>query len=102
MLLVIRHAAGSLQEVETMDDVKLALLGNKEAAKRLTERGEMLPCPKCKGVVTLHSVNGFKSIYASCRWCGIMTRGFKTASEAIKAWNTRAPILTPEELEGLK
>lgn len=85
-----------------MDDVRLALLGDKSAQERLTERGEMLPCPKCKNVGTLHSVNGYKSIYASCRRCGMMTRGFKTASEAIKDWNTRAPILTPEELEGLK
>ena len=27
-----------------MDDIKLALLGNKEAAKRLTEAGVLLPC----------------------------------------------------------
>ena len=28
-----------------MDDIKLAMLGNKEAAKRLTDAGERLPCP---------------------------------------------------------
>ena len=27
-----------------MDDIKLALLGNKEAAKRLTDAGVLLPC----------------------------------------------------------
>ena len=85
-----------------MDDVRLALLGDKAAQERLTERGEPLPCPKCKGIGVLHSVNGFKSIYASCYWCGMMTRGFGTANEAIKDWNARAPILAPEELEGLK
>ena len=84
------------------NDVRLAMLGDKAAQERMTERGELLLCPKCKGVGTLHSVNGFKSIYASCRWCGMMTRGFKTASEAIKAWNTRAPILSAEEMEMLK
>lgn len=84
------------------NDVCLALLGDKSALRRVTERGELLTCPKCKCIGTLHSVNGYKSIYASCRRCGMMTRGFKTASEAIKDWNTRAPILTPEELEKLE
>lgn len=32
-----------------MDDVRLALLGDKAAQERLTERGEMLPCAHCKG-----------------------------------------------------
>ena len=85
-----------------INDMRLALLGDKSALRRMTERGELLPCPKCKGIGTLNSVNGFKPIYASCYWCGMMTRGFKTANEAIKDWNTRAPILTAEELDILK
>ena len=32
-----------------MDDVRLALLGDKAAQERLTERGELLPCAHCKG-----------------------------------------------------
>ena len=32
-----------------MDDIKLALLGDKAAQERLTERGELLPCAHCKG-----------------------------------------------------
>ena len=32
-----------------MDDIKLAMLGNKEAARRLTEAGVLLPCPFCNG-----------------------------------------------------
>lgn len=31
-----------------MDDVKAALLGDREAAKRLTEQGVPLGCPYCK------------------------------------------------------
>ena len=30
-----------------MDDIKLALLGDKAAQERLTERGELLPCAHC-------------------------------------------------------
>lgn len=32
-----------------MDDIKLALLGSKEAAKRLTDAGVLVPCPGCGG-----------------------------------------------------
>ena len=30
-----------------MDEIKKALLGDKEAQKAVTERGELLPCPFC-------------------------------------------------------
>ena len=32
-----------------MTEIQKALLGNKEAAKRLTEKGVLVPCPKCGG-----------------------------------------------------
>lgn len=32
-----------------MHDIKRALLGDKEAAKRLTDAGVLVPCPHCKG-----------------------------------------------------
>lgn len=32
------------------NDIKLALLGDKAVQERLTDRGELLPCPKCKGL----------------------------------------------------
>ncbi len=34
-----------------MDDIKRALLGDKEAAKRMTDAGVLLPCAHCRGVV---------------------------------------------------
>ena len=36
-----------------MDDIKLAMLGNKEAAKRLTEKGVLVPC-MCGGARVFH------------------------------------------------
>lgn len=30
-----------------MDEIKRALLGGREAQKAVTERWELLPCPKC-------------------------------------------------------
>lgn len=32
-----------------MDDRTLALLGDRAAQERITERGELLPCPLCAG-----------------------------------------------------
>ena len=39
-----------------MDDVKAALLGDHEAAKRLTEQGVMVPCPFCGNDAVVHEV----------------------------------------------
>ena len=39
-----------------MDDIKLALLGSKEAAKRLTDAGALVPCPFCGNDAVVHEV----------------------------------------------
>ena len=44
-----------------MDDIKLALLGNKEAAKRLTDAGVLLPCPGCRGEDKAQGCNGMRN-----------------------------------------
>ena len=90
-----------------MDDIKLALLGNKDAAKRLTDAGVLVPCPMCKsGEVLVRSVSGaFDSgkittkKYTQCRSCFLQTTFYNTEKEARLAWNTRAPILSAEEME---
>lgn len=79
-----------------MDDIKLALLGNKDAAKRLTDAGVLVPCPRCGKAGVLHSIDNCKTIYAACPVCGIMTRAYKGHEQARLAWNTRAPILSAE------
>lgn len=84
-----------------MDDVKAALLGGKEAAKRLTEKGVLVPCPMCGKVGVLHSIDGCQTIYAACPSCGLMTRAYKGHKKARLAWNTRVPILSAEEMEML-
>ena len=88
-----------------MDDIKLALLGNKEASKRLTEAGVLVPCAFCKGKV--RRVIGFGGLnFFKCRKCGAVVSFdndyYNThKNEAIQAWNTRAPILSAEEMEML-
>ena len=89
-----------------MDDKTRALLGDHEAAKRLTDAGVLLPCPFCKGEV--RRVIGFGGLnFFRCRKCGAVGSFDNDyfnehPNEACLAWNTRAPILSAEELQRLE
>lgn len=87
-----------------MDDIKLAQLGDKEAAARLTDAGERLPCPFCGSaevIVFQNEKDGAKH-WANCMDClSFGSRGISKYS-ALLAWNTRAPILNAEELKKLE
>ena len=49
-----------------MDDIKLAMLGNGEAAKRLTDAGVLVPCWRCGGEAELQEIHtGGKPVYAA-------------------------------------
>lgn len=109
-----------------MDDIKLAMLGDRAAQERLTECGELLPCHRCKGKATTYKRVETKEYTIICFWhikckkCGYNLDGYGTEYEiddygnprikdgfdgrkkTIRRWNTRAPILSLEELEGLK
>lgn len=101
-----------------MDDIKLALLGSKEAAKRLTEAGVLVPCAHCGNDDDYRIVMSFKkdkkkrfgeyydvcTIYCECctetvrqAWLGKDA----AAKNASLMWNTRAPILSESELKKL-
>ena len=84
-----------------MDDVRAAMLGDKEAARRLTEQGVLVPCPMCAD--TPHIVSEFDSGYFwyECP-CGVETGACPTEYDAMLLWNTRAPILSAEELQRLE
>lgn len=108
-----------------LDDVKLALLGDRDAQERITARGELLPCAWCGGHAQEMRFNyHFRIQCESCRigrtypgWIqekenGECVSGEESAlklyyhpealDEARANWNTRVPILTPEELDILK
>ena len=110
-----------------MDDVKRALLGDHEAAKRLTEKGVLLRCPFCGGEVRLRRVsNGYSTSPTVIRgeWTVECPKGcvrnnvYKSeifqddkgavviknngAEEARLAWNTREAILSADELKKLE
>ena len=86
-----------------MDDVKRALLGDKEAAKRLTDAGLLLNCPFCGGeaMVEYDTMQPFEwAVF--CGDCGVMPTVSEDEQVARLAWNTRAPILNVEEMEMLE
>lgn len=89
-----------------LEDVKLALLGDRDAQGRITARGEMLPCWRCGGEAELQEIHtGGKPVYAvSCKkhYCGAYGCAHPTKQYALAYWNTRAPILSAEEMEMLE
>ena len=108
-----------------MDDIRAALLGDKEAAKRLTDAGVLVPCPKCgksaRFEVTMHSERGATRgwiFHIGCSACKYHTDryelelqispsgGLSTVKDerpnAILEWNTRAPILSEAEMKILE
>ena len=82
------------------DDVRAALLGDHEAAKRLTEQGVLLRCPFCGGEARMIGVGKWR--YATCTECGVEGPIKMDVDEARLSWNTRTPILSAEELKKLE
>ena len=85
-----------------MDDVKLAMLGNKDAAKRLTDAGVLVPCPMCRGQARVRNERYYQPNVRRnviCMKCFTNSGWYKTEHEARLAWNTRTPILSAEEME---
>lgn len=84
-----------------MDDIKRALLGDQEAARRMTEAGVLIPCPGCGGNNTkiCYVCGDHFGMCKTCGWTGPMRN---TDYDASLAWNTRAPILSKIEMERLE
>lgn len=83
------------------DYIKRALLGDREAAKRLTDFVESVPCPGC-GDTNIKIAYVCGDHFAMCKTCGWTGPFRNTEDEARLAWNTRAPILSAEELKKLE
>lgn len=97
-----------------LTDTQLALLGDRAAQERITERGELLPCHcGAETVMVCFEKRGIPFgdmgylARIKCPDCLAELRRWalkkKWAIEsAKKAWNTRAPILTPEQIKRLE
>ena len=66
-----------------MDDIKLALLGDREAAKRLTEQGVLVPC-KCGGAAGIIRTREAGVPSGDDGWC--VTVKCNVCGESIKRW----------------
>lgn len=108
-----------------MYDIQLALLGDHEAAKRLTDQGIIIPCPKCgnpgryETILTSErgTIRGF-GFHIACRECRLKTSRYALElslsdagaivpvkderKDALLEWNVRPEIISAEELEVLK
>lgn len=123
-----------------LGDKTKALLGDRAAQERITERGELLPCPMCgskklkvehksrrAGFTGLDDRVEYQTYSVRCNSChargpahgGKVIASFNYFSvtqnlpkwattqmdlskAARLAWNTRAPILTPEQIKRLE
>ena len=83
--------------MKNMDDVKRALLGDHEAAKRLTEKGVLVPC--CGAAPNLLCFVGLKAWAVECAVNGHIhnTALCDSEYEARLAWNTRAEVEVDDE-----
>lgn len=108
-------------------DIRAAMLGDHETAKRLTDAGVRLPCPMCGGEVRLRRVSSSYTTSPTTimdKWTVECPNGCvrnnvyeskifqdekgkviiknNGADEARLAWNTRAPILSESEMKKLE
>ena len=82
-----------------------ALLGDHKASKRLSEAGVLLLCPMCRGKARVRSERYYQPNVRRnviCTKCFTNSGWYKTEHEARLAWNTRAAILSAEEMEMLE
>lgn len=88
-------------------EIRRALLGDRDAQERLTERGVLLPCPFCGGEMEIMIPKGIAEYPADiyyrprCKECFAIGAVGRTAKQAIRFWNTRAPILSESEMKKL-
>lgn len=83
-----------------LEEKTRALLGDKEAQRRFTEKGIVLDCPCCGGKADSWEDTGNWKGFVQCVDCELTIES-TSKSAAIAEWNTRAPILTPEQIKKL-
>lgn len=110
-----------------MTDIQKALLGDREAQERVTERGELLPCPCCGGEAVFHTrermMHGEKLGWIfeiMCKKCNFAMAGKPCElslvlgrnceicfvkderNDAMERWNHRPALLKPEQIKRLE
>lgn len=85
-----------------------ALLGDQQAQEECTRRGIVPPCPCCKNKSELlveeiafdgEAPRNFH--YIRCKSCFLKSGLYTSVIAVLNKWNTRAPILSADEMEVL-
>lgn len=77
--------------------IRRAMLGDHDAAARLTDAGVLIPCPFCGGEEI-----AVGSLWAFCDNCHSYGMLSSKHDNVVRDWNTRAPLLTPGQMEMLE
>lgn len=85
-----------------MDKVKRALLGDRKAQAELTKQGRKLPCHVCGKKAKIMFREGLFVIMCSDEYCDCLCVAESVRSMAIRKWNERPEIMTPEEIRRLE
>ena len=85
-----------------LDDKVLALLGDREAAERLTAAGVLLECPFCGARMEVRNGSAYGFYKTKCVFCGAESAQQGNEILARLRNNTRAPVLTPAQLALLR
>lgn len=80
-----------------MTDIQRAML-----AARLAEQGVLIPCPFCGGRGMARYFDGKGAKWVSCEYCAVDGAIDDAKKVALQNWNTRAPLLTPEQIDMLE
>lgn len=88
-----------------LDEKTRALLGDREAQEAITARWELLPCFCGRNPnLSTTALSSAPGVYATLQCdCGIIMNVYgevttETVLKLIRKWNTRAPLLTPEQM----
>lgn len=73
-----------------LDEKTRALLGDREAQQRFTEKGMALDCPCCGGKADFGEDTGNQKGFVQCVDCELTIES-TSKSAAIAEWNDRAP-----------
>lgn len=86
-----------------LTDIQRAMLGDHEAAMRLADAEVLIPCPCCRSraIVVEGTYQAPGKYSVTCGECFFATPWCVYKDDAIERWNTRAAILSAEEMEML-